>query len=147
MFEIEKSYINNVLFDETKSYVAGFSMKTFIENETKNRERFHIGGKNQENHINDEKTSISRFQDLVIPIGLDTHMNYHDNHNYGNKIYNTTSNSFSATVINDELFEKLLGKVAKVQIHGSKSTTKNKTKKSKKYNSNNNNKTKKSSNV
>jgi hypothetical protein len=145
MFEIEKSYINNVLFDETKSYVAGFSMKTFIENEKKNRERFHIGGKNQENHINDENTSISRFQDLVIPIGLDTHTNYHDNHNYGNKIYKTTSNSSSATVIDDELFEKLLGKVAKVQIHGSKSNTKNKTKKSKKYN--NNYKTKKSTKV
>jgi hypothetical protein len=100
---METSYVNEIIYKVVDNNImkGGYPMSKFIENE--NKERYQIGGGTMCEII------CSRFNDLVIPISIDSHfMKKEEPTLKSNKLKYEDE-------IDDEQFNKLLGKIGSVR--------------------------------
>jgi hypothetical protein len=94
---------------------AGYSLNKFIESENKFNTQF--GG-----NANTDTYPMNRFDNLVVPLGLDLHADIHPQ-NGGGK---SDISPFNLAVIPEEKFNRLFEKVAKIQTKRKNNTRKRK---------------------
>ena len=112
---LQQSYINKVLHNNDIGGSAGFPMSDYIN--TENLYRKQYGGSDLSN-----KVGLSRFEGLVIPLGLDSHMN-------NNTFLKSVESKTQPTLIDSHLFDRLFDNIAKLpDRHKPSQTRKSKTK-------------------